>query len=150
MSKLKATFKVKSLESVQRLATDYDVGIVRISGNQLSNHFKRNSFVRIQTCGKGDRKKITRIARALTGVDALKNDEIALQYDDRLALGIPNAGDRAELELISKPQWRAIWAYCSNHPSPVIKAQFWLSIALAVLGVLVGAGLALVLTPEAN
>lgn len=143
MSKLKRNFRVKSLESVGKLATDYDVGIVRISGNQLSNNFERNSYVKIQMCGEGTNKKITRIVRALTGEGALKNDEIALQYDDRLALGVSNAGESVELKLTKIPAWRAIWSYCSNHPSPLIKAQFWLSVILALLGILVGAPLGL-------
>lgn len=141
MGKFRDKFKIRSSESIDRIDFDLNVGVVRVSGGVLRN-FSRNEFVRIINHTAEGKPKIIRIIRARTGQGALSDNEIALQYDDRVKLNIRNAGDHVDLTLHTIPLIVAIWPFCASHSSPLIVAQFWLSVALALIGVLAGVLLA--------
>lgn len=117
MGKFRDKFKIRSSESIDRIDFDLNVGVVRVSGGVLRN-FSRNEFVRIINHTAEGKPKIIRIIRARTGQGALSDNEIALQYDDRVKLNIRNAGDHVDLTLHTIPLIVAIWPFCASHSSP--------------------------------
>ena len=133
-------FKVRSLEAIGTLERDFDVGVVRVSAAFLRKYAKRNALVRISLIRDDGRKSrpIVRVIRAATGKQALRANEIALQYDDRAELGIKRAGriHRLQIELINP--WLGLPQYLLGHPSPLIRKEIVFSVALWIIGVILG------------
>ena len=144
---VKGDFKIRSLEAIGTSDTDIDVGVVRVSGAFLKRHSRRNALVRISLLDELGRKKVSivRIVRAATGKPALRTNEIALQYDDRVELGIRKAGMIHTLEIEPVNDWTGIPRFLLGHPSPLVRKDAIFGIALMIVGALVGfvVGLAL-------
>lgn len=139
---VKDDFKVRSLESIGTESTDIDVGVVRVSGAFLSENTKRNALLRIALVGEdGQRKKsIVRIVRASTGRRALLKNEIALQYDDRIELGIRTVGTTHPLEIEPVHDWLGLGLpiFLLGHPSPLVRREAVFAIILMILGGFIG------------
>ena len=138
---MKGPLKVHSLEAIGTLNQDIDVGVIRVSGVFLKRHAKRNSLVRVSLIDKAGRKKksIVRIVRAATGIKALLKNEIALQYDDRIELGIKQAGTVHTLEIEPVNDWLGIPKFLLGHPSPLVRRENIFAFASMVVGTLIGA-----------
>lgn len=136
---IRGEFKVHSLESRGTLIQDGDVGVIRVPATMLSKVGGRNSLVKVSVVRDERSKSHIRIARALTGKHALRNDEVALQYDDRADLGIRDAG--AVCTLVIKPvnEWLALPRFLLGHSSPLVRREAAFAMALMVLGAIVGA-----------
>ena len=137
---VKDEFKVRSLETIGTVSTDIDVGVVRVSGAFLRKNTKRNALVRISLVGEDGRKKktIIRIVRAATGSRALGKNEIALQYDDRIELGIRKAGTTHTLEIEPVHDWMGLPKFLLGHPSPLVRKETAFAIALMIVGLVIG------------
>ena len=132
-------FKVRSLESIGTIDQDIDVGVIRVSAVLLRKLGSRNSLVRVSIIKYGrEEKSLTRIVRAATGTRSLLKDEIALQYDDRLALGIKKAGTVHAVSIDPVKEWRALPAFLFSYPSPLVKREAAFALTLMVLGVAIG------------
>lgn len=137
---MKGVIKVRSLESIDTLKQDLDVGVVRVPAIFVRTLAKRNSLVRISALDEDGcrRKSIVRIVRAHTGMGALLKNEIALQYDDRLELGIPSAGASRLIEVSVCHPWIGLPEFLFRHPSPLVRKETIFSLSLMVIGALVG------------
>lgn len=144
------SFKVRSLESIGTLSLDIDVGVVRVSSSFLRKNSKRNSLVKITALDRLGKRKasIVRIARAATGSKvrngkvlkkkALKHDEIALQYDDRLLLDIRKLGSTHTLTVEKISFVYGVPQFLFKHSSPLIRLQTYFAFALFAFGVIAG------------
>ena len=131
--------EVRSLQCIGTINQDVDVGVVRVAGARLKKLGGRNALVRVSTIQNGRRvKSIVRIVRAQTNDPALKTDQIALQYDDRLALDISSVGDRHELLIERVWQWPALPCFLLFHTSPLVKKEAGFAIGLLIIGLIVG------------
>ncbi|MDE0208725.1 MAG: hypothetical protein OXJ64_02455 [Boseongicola sp.] len=93
-------FRVRSFEAFDTINQDRDVGPVRVAGAHLQTLGGRNALIHFFKMENGRPvKSHVRIVRAKTTEPDLRMDEIALQYDDRLALGINGARERQELSI---------------------------------------------------
>ena len=137
---MKGQLKVRSLEAIGTLSQDIDVGVIRVPGIFLKRHAKRNSLVRVSLIDEDGRRKksIIRIVRAATGTKALLKNEIALQYDDRIELGIKQAGTIHTLEIEPVHDWFSVPKFLLGHPSPLVRRETAFAIALMIVGALVG------------
>ncbi|MCY3876227.1 MAG: hypothetical protein OXF88_18295 [Rhodobacteraceae bacterium] len=136
---LKGEFKVKSLEAIDTINQDLDVGVIRVSGCRLQELGSRNSLVRISTIENGPKaKSLIRIVRAKTGKLALQKNEIALQYDDRIALGINKADESRILSIKPVQQWLNLPCFLLFHTSPLVRKEAGFALALLVLGFFLG------------
>lgn len=132
-------FKVRSLEGIGTLDQDIDVGVIRVSAVLLRKLGSRNSLVRISIVRDGRKaKSLTRIVRAATGTRSLLKNEIALQYDDRLALGIKKAGTVHSVSIEPVNEWSALPAFLLSHPSPLVKREAAFALTLMLLGAVIG------------
>jgi hypothetical protein len=88
-------------------------------------------------------KSLVRIVRAATGAKHLAGDEIALQYEDRLTLGV-ELGSKQDLLLRPANEWIALPKFFLGHPSPFERRTAVFSLALTIAGTVIGflAGLA--------
>lgn len=86
------------------------------------------------------RKKVSivRIVRAATRKPALRTNEIALQYDNRVELGIKKAGTIHTLEIEPINDWLGLPRFLLGHPSPLVRMDAVFAIALMIVGALVG------------
>jgi hypothetical protein len=142
---------VRSLESVGTWHSDIDMGVVRVAGALLAPSGGRNSLVRISMLDEDNSPgpSIVGIVRAATGAGgkraALTNDQIALQYDDRVKLGIKKVGTKHKMRIEAVNRWRGIPHFLLGHSSPLVRIQSLFAIALMILGAIVGflAGLAI-------
>ena len=137
-------FTVFSLESLSTANQDLDVGVVRVSAHRLRCLGGRGSLVKIMRTDSKKTKPIVRIIRAATGNGrALRHDQIALQYDDRLALGIKEIGAcySYNLELERVHDWFSLPKFLLGHSSPLVRKEAAFGIALMIVGVVLGAGL---------
>ena len=132
-------FKVRSLVRIGTDKQDYDIGVVRICGSLLAQLGGRNVLVKVSVAGLSGRKKsLIRIVRASTGSNALKNNEIALQYDDRELLGIRSFESEYDIviervfQLISQPSF--LW----NHTSPLVRMNAAFTVVLTLMGTALG------------
>ncbi len=133
-------FKVRSLEAIRTLIMDIDVGVVRVSGAFLTNNARRNSLIRISLLGEDGRKtaSIVRIVRAATGRSGLRANEIALQYDDRIKLGVKKAGTIHTLQIKPVNDWFGLPPFLLGHSSPLVRKEAFFAIALMIIGALIG------------
>ena len=117
-----------------------DVGVIRVSGAFLRKNTKRNALLRITLVDEDGRRKksIVRIVRAATGRPALRENEIALQYDDRIELGIRKAGTTHTLEFKPVHDWLGLPIFLLGHPSPLVRREVAFAIALMIVGVVIG------------
>lgn len=138
--KVTGQFKVRSLEVIGTLSTDIDVGVVRVSAAFLRNNTRRNALLRISIVGKDSdaNKSIIRIVRAATGSRTLRKNEIALQYDDRIELGIKKAGTTHMLEIEPVNDWLGLPSFLLGHPSPLVRREAVFAVALTLVGALIG------------
>jgi hypothetical protein len=129
-------FTVKSLTSIKKIDQDSDIGVVRVSTSFITKHAKRNALLKITNmdCIDSKAKSIVRIARAYT----LKENEIALQYDDRLKLGINKAGDVHRLQINQVNILRGLLPFLWNHTSPLVHLQTALAVFLFIFGLAIG------------
>ena len=133
--------KVHSLTRIGTLDSDHDVGVVRVSGAFLTKYTRRHSLLKI--CVLNDEGKegrsIVRVARAATrGDKALGSDEIALQYDDRLELGIKDVGTAHKFRIKRVNDWLGLPQFLLGHPSPLIRKEAIFALALMIVGALIG------------
>lgn len=132
-------FTIKSLEGIETINQDMDVGVVRVSSCRLQELGARNSLVRVSIIAEnGSKKSLIRIVRAKTGEKALKNYQIALQYDDRLALGIKNSDESRKLSIEPVREWLWLPSFLLWHTSPLVKKETRFALALLLLGFLLG------------
>ncbi len=132
-------FKVQSLEEIDTFNQDLDVGVIRVAGPRLQELGGLSALVRVSTIRNRRRvKSLIRIVRAKTTKPTLAMDEIALQYDDRLELGIKSVGERHELSIKRVRQWPALPCFLLLHTSPLIKKEAAFAIALLFVGFLLG------------
>jgi hypothetical protein len=133
---VKGEFNVRSLEAIGMVGTDFDAGVVRVSRAFLRKNAKPNALIRISTVDQDGRKKssIVRIVRAA----ALHPNEIALQYDDRVELGIKKVGTIHMLQIEPVNQWLGLPVFLLGHPSPIVRMNTIFAIALMIVGALVG------------
>lgn len=139
-------FAIHSLEKLNTVNQDLDVGVVRVSACLLRCLGGRGSLVKITPFEPTENtRSIVRIIRAATGENALTKDQIALQYDDRLALGVKKVGACHKLKLKPVHNWLSLPKFLLGHPSPLVRKEAIFGIALmisgVVLGVVLGAGL---------
>jgi hypothetical protein len=133
--------KVRSIVSIGRIATDYDIGVVRVFGAFLRSYAHRNALVRISVLDDQgqESRSIVRIVRAATlGKGALKKDEIALQYDDRLELGVKKAGTIRRIRIRKINEWLGLPAFLIKHPSPLVRKETIFALAMMIIGALFG------------
>jgi hypothetical protein len=137
---VRGEFKVRSLEGIGTVDTDFDIGVVRVSAAFLRRHAKRNALIRISVVGNDGHtsRSIVRVVRAATGKKALRANEIALQYDDRVDLGIKKAGGIHTLQIDPVNSWLGLPQFLLGHPSPLVRKDIVFSIALWVIGLIVG------------
>jgi hypothetical protein len=132
-------FKVQSLEGIGTDHIDLDKGVIRVSKNTLRELGGRNSLVRITNSSGAT---MVRSVRAKTGQNALSDNQIALQYEDRLHIGVKDAGTEFELTIERINPVLGIIAFNWNHTSPLIRLQtafaFWTSVVSLIVGFLLG------------
>jgi hypothetical protein len=134
--------KVYSLTRIGTVESDHDVGVVRVSGSFLQKHARRNALVKICVLNNDGKEvgSIVRVARAATrGGNALSSDEIGLQYDDRLELGIKNAGTTHQFRIKQVGDYSGLPRFLLRHPSPLVRKEAIFALALMIVGVLIGA-----------
>jgi hypothetical protein len=140
-------FNVHSLERIGTLDQDYDIGIVRTSAYIMKKVAERNSFVKIISKSGSKKKSIIRIIRAATGGNpriagnnrkALSKYEIALQYDDRRALGIFKLDRAYKLRIRRTIPLMGLFGYLNGHSSPPIRYTYRLSWILLIIGAALG------------
>lgn len=126
---------MRSLDSIDTVVQDYDVGVVRVSGPLLAQLGGRNVLIKVSVDGlQGRKKSLIRIVRAATGDNALKKGEIALQYDDRELLGIKCAGSEHNIvlervcQIVNQP--RFLW----HHTSPLVRMNAYFAVVLTLVG----------------
>jgi hypothetical protein len=138
--RIKDKFRVRSLESIGTRETDFDLGVVRVSGALLRKLGKRNILLRISRFEKNgkSRKSIVRLVRAATGQRGLLKHEIALQYDDRAELGIRKAGTEHDIELTPISKWIGLPCFLLGHPSPLVRSETIFAIAIAIGALVIG------------
>ncbi len=139
--KVDGEFKVCSLEKISSLDSDRDVGVVRVSGAFLRKHTRRNALLRISVVDARGRAggSIVRIVRAATtGKSPLRLNEVALQYDDRLELGIKIAGTTHRLRIEPVNNWLGLPLFLLGHPSPLVRKEAVFAVALMIVGALAG------------
>ena len=132
-------FKVRSLEAIDTIGQDADVGVIRVAGVHLKELGGRNALVRVSVIRDGKpAKSLVRIVRAKTTEPALKTGEIALQYDDRLALGINRAGQQQNVLIEQVRAWQFLsrLRFLLSHTSPLVKRQTGFAIAVLIVGVI--------------
>ena len=113
-------FRIQSFEKTQTLTQDIDQGVIRVSGASLGELGGRNSLVRVSVIEDGCVKKsIVRIVRAATGEGALTNEQVAMQYDDRVNLGIQNVGTTVDLKIEPVNEWLGLPQFLLGHSSPL-------------------------------
>ena len=137
----KKEFEIRSLTGVRTFNTDNDVGVVRVSPDYLSKaSLKRNALVRISSFDEDNKKSnsIVRIVRPTSGKGTLKGNAIALQYDDRLELGITKVGETHTLEIKQVNDWWGLPCFLLGHASPLVRREAVFSVALMILGVVIG------------
>ena len=131
--------KVRSLESIGTLTQDLDVGVIRVSASLLQELSSRNSLVRISIFEDGKASKpLVRIVRAATGKNALRENEIALQYDDRKLLGIKRANTLHRITITPVSDWVALPCFLLTHTSPLVRREAVFGLALMLVGVFLG------------
>ena len=131
--------KVRSLESIGTISQDVDVGVVRVAGTRLQELGARNAPVRVSTMKRGrPEKSLVRIAGAKTTEPPLKTDEIALQHDDRQALGIGSAAEQRGIPVEEVRQFSALPRFLLSHASPLVKKEACLAVASMTVGALAG------------
>lgn len=137
MGEKSGEFKIRSLTAIKVPKADYDSGIIRVPNKWISNYFPRGSLVKIkhQPESGGKAIKLTRIVR---GSRRLKDDEIALQYDDRLELGLSRAGKTLKLEIKSVNIPLGVFPFLFKHTSPVTRYQTWLRLGLMLVSIFLG------------
>ena len=137
---VRADFKVRSFGAIGTLNTDIDVGVVRVSAAFLRKNTKRNALLRISLVGEDGRKgkSIVRVVRAATGTHALRKNEVALQYDDRIELGIKKADTTHRLEIEPVHRWLGLPYFLLGHPSPLVRKEAVFAIALMIIGAVIG------------
>lgn len=137
--KIVRAFSVKSLEGIGTDHIDLDKGVVRVSQKTLKELGERNSLVKITNSSGAT---IVRIVRAKTGRNALSDNQIALQYEDRLHIGVKDAGTEIELTIERINSFLGIIAFNWNHTSTLIRLQtaftFWTSVVSLMFGFLLG------------
>lgn len=115
--------------------------IVRLHNTRIDpagasrSRFGRREMVRLVNEQRPD---CWTIVQAMGGNVA--KDEIAIDYDSRIALGLTYKQDAAEILVEPAPLW-AILAHYAGHPHPITKVTIWLAIAsvfLALVGLLIG------------
>ena len=75
--------------------------------------------------------KIFRIVPSWSGND-LHADSIGFEYEDRLKLGVKNAGSKILL-FVEKASWHSWTNYLYDHPDPIVKIQYRCTVSLAAL-----------------
>jgi hypothetical protein len=152
------SFKIRSFDYMETLRTDQDNGVIRISKRtfdmlaKAKNGTLRNSFLKITVFGaQGERKSLVRIVRASISPEFMKtrpkadlrkpllDDEIGLQYDDRVSLGVINAGEIRSIELKQVNYLTNFLSFALTHTSPSIRVNAMLSILMLLLSVIAGA-----------
>jgi hypothetical protein len=117
-------------------AQDNDTGVVRI-GRDALKFAKRGTMVRLTN--KDTNQSIVRIIRRGVGPSHLAPNEIALQYDDRVALGLEGRADFARLDIVVLRPWQGIFTFFATHPSPLVRLEARLAWVMLILGTLLGA-----------
>ncbi|MDE0006066.1 MAG: hypothetical protein OXQ29_25525 [Rhodospirillaceae bacterium] len=138
MKTIKGEFKVKSFEQIDTINQDFDVGVIRVAGCHLKDLGSRNALVRVSTTENGRTMSLIRIVRAKTGKSKLSENEIALQYDDRLALGIKKAGEVRTLSIQPIYQWLHLPRFLLSHTSPLVRKEAGFALVLLFTGFLLG------------
>lgn len=143
---VRQTFLIVSLEKVGTIDQDLDVGVIRVSGALLRQLGGRDTLVKIsKVTNDGSRVSIVRILRAATGKQALKIDEVALQYDDRRKLGIKRAGEEGELKIEQVGRWLGLPKFLIGHSSPLVRLEAVYAFSLMISGAIIGLVIGLVL-----
>lgn len=136
---IRRKFHVQSLEKIGTIAQDLDQGVIRVAGSLLRELGGRNTLVKISVIvGGRAEKSIVRILRAATGQSGLTADRVALQYDDRLFLGVDRAGEPCELSIRRVNEWTALPIFLLRHSSPLVRREAAFALALMISGAAVG------------
>ena len=132
-------FKVRSLEAIDTIGQDADVGVIRVVGAHLKELGGRNALVRVCVVRNGRPvKSLVRIVRAKTTEPALKSYEIALRHEDRLAPGISRVGELERLAIKKAWQCPALVCFLLFHTSPLVKKETCIAVTLLILGAIEG------------
>ncbi len=103
---------------------------VKILNKKINQWLKRNQWLRIQ-CNK---KVIYRVVRGATA-KGLTADKIWLSYDSRKEL---DADERSTLLIRPCTKWERLFKAPQNSPDPFMRAQFYLSVWISLVGALTG------------
>jgi hypothetical protein len=128
-------FSILSFNAIGTEGQDMDRGIVRLPVDFMKDDLKRSDLVEISVPGK--KRKIVRLVRRGAGENGLDNNQMALQYDDLVELGL-RGKDHAQLRVRKISGWRAIVTFFQTHPSPLARMEAKLAYLTLVLGVLIG------------
>ena len=137
--------KYLSIVSPTRLGTlerDGVEGVVRIPISDLKYQSRRNSFVSI-IASDSSGKELGRLVRIVRGIppELTPNapvGSIAIDYDDRVALGIGSLSADYIIEIKFRNAIYGALPYLWNHRSPTTRAEARVSLVLFLLGILVG------------
>ena len=127
-------FEIVSFHEIGTHAQDLDEGVVRL-GRDFALPVKRGQLVRIQSKKTG--KAIVRVVRRGVGKSHLDVNQIAMQYDDKVLLGL-SRDKKAELEFKVLGNYIGILRFFRTHPSPLIRLEAMLAWIMLVLGSLIG------------
>ena len=141
-------FQVQSLKYIGTNSQDLDQGVVRVSQTLLENLGGRNALVRVSIYeNEKIRQSIVRLVRAATtGSHRLLANQIALQYDDRVLLGVAKAGSEAKLRIKKVNSWIGLPQFIFGHTSPVKRIEAFFGLALTCLGLVMGLLLGLIVS----
>lgn len=125
---------LRSFHDINTHPQDIDTGVVRLPQN-MAHIANRGDLVRLTT---KDGKSIVRIVRYGTGSTRLGDDEIAIQYDDRVELGLRRV-DACELTITKVSDWGGLYHFFKTHPAPLVRLEARLSWMMLLLGSVLGA-----------
>lgn len=128
-------FEILSFSAIGTEAQDMDRGIARLPVDFMKDDLKRSDLVEISTPGK--KRKIVRLVRRGAGENPLEDNQMALQYDDLVELGL-RGKEHSELRVRKIKGWRAIVTFFQTHPSPMARMEAKLAYLTLALGVLIG------------
>ena len=128
-------FKVRSLGAIDTINQDGDVGVIRVAAARLEELGGRNALVRVSTMKDG--RRVKSLVRIVRDKNTLKENEIAIQYDDRRALGIYRVGKLQSISIEKVKAWQLLSClrFLLFHTSPLIRYQTSFAIAVAIASV---------------
>lgn len=127
-------FTILSFKDIDTHPQDIDSGVIRLPQDLLPDA-KRGDLVKITT---ENGKSIVRIVRRGMGSSKLEDNQVAMQYDDRVELGLRRTPE-ANLTITKISDWLGLYRFFKTHPAPLVRLEARLSWVMLFLGTALGA-----------